>query len=109
MSLSNQFGAYDGEIDLFEKALDDPKGLRINYGANKSRAEHARMRLHHARGLHREQNKRVYEKDDPRWGKSEFDKLICRLREDGDGEWWVYIERYGLDVIAVEPLSEIET
>ena len=107
MSLPNQIGAYGPELDLFDRAIDDPKGIRVHAGSETA-AEQMRFRLHQARALQRVENTRIYDKTDPRHGNCEYDKLICRLREDTEHQWWVYIERHGVEVSRIESLSEIE-
>ncbi len=42
------------------------------------------------------------------YGASEYDPLQLKLREDHDGEWWVYAERTSLDPSMVELLSEMD-
>lgn len=108
MPLPNTIDSYTPELDIFEKALDDPKGARVCY-ADYNLAHQGRSRFQQARALDRAQNRRIYDKTDRLYGKSVYDVLVCRIREDDSGEWWVYIERHGREILAVEPLSEVET
>jgi hypothetical protein len=106
MANPTYLGAYEDELEKWERAMADRLGLRLafkTYGA----AVQYRGRLHQCRQLLREETL-VYESGDPRRGKCEYDKLKVTLREAEDGEWFVYIERHGVTVEAVESLSELE-
>lgn len=108
MPLPNTIDSYHRELEIFQQALNDPEGVRVCYG-DKVKARQASFRFHQARALDRTESRRIYKPDDRLYGKSEFDVLVCKLREDADHEWWVYIERHGREVLAVESLSEVET
>lgn len=111
MSLPNQIGAYERELDLLETALTDTKGVRIRF-ATVEDARYFRFRIQQARSLSRVAMKSLYD-EDPRIEKLPFsfdmDKLICRIREDEEGLHWVYIEHRHNDVQDefIERLSEI--
>lgn len=108
MSLPQQIAAYPDCAELFEKASIDGKGARC-FVPDYDRAKLLQMRLHQFRKLDRDEKKRVYPKDDPRWGVSEYDKFTVRNPQqsaEGDG-YWVYIETTVLDDAAVEGLSEL--
>jgi len=108
MSLPNRIEAYDDCLDHFQSALDDSRGYRIKF-ATHGEANIFQLRLHQARALQRDINKRIYEPSHPLWGSSEFDKLIVRIpREDTEGGWWIYIERPQANILVAEPLSEVE-
>jgi hypothetical protein len=62
-----------------------------------------------ARRLARDESRRMYDRTEPQWGKSEFDDLVLLLRQDEDGGWWVYIERYGQEIGEIESLSNEAT
>lgn len=72
------------------------------------KARHFRLRCNKARQLHREENKKIHAPNTKMYGSSEFDPLQLKLREDHDGEWWVYAERTMLDPASVELLSELD-
>lgn len=104
MSLPNRIGAYNDCFEVFEKAL--ASGLRCEFASHPEAAMFM-MRLHQARSLQRDEHKRIYERNDPRWGASEYDKLIVRSpREDGAGHWWVYLELAGSNILSFEPLGD---
>lgn len=108
MPLPNTIDSYTKELEIFERALKDPRGCRVCYDTQ-TLATQARFRFHQARALDRAQTRRIYDKSDLLYGKSEYDILTCKLREDSSGEWWIYIERHGVEIKAVELLSEVET
>ena len=62
--------------------------------------------MHKARALLRAQSRQLYDRTDPRFDKSEFDSLMCTIKEDADGYFWVYVERHNADIIAIESLSD---
>lgn len=106
MSLPHQIAAYDDCVKLYETAAADPKGARaclITYGA----AFRMRARMNMARYLLRQEAVRMYEPEDPRYNKSEFDYLKVTVKEDEAGEWWVYVEPHGMEMAIIESLSEI--
>ena len=105
MSLPLQMAAYGDCFELFERAKADSIGIRAFVG-KKTAAERLRYRMQMARRLARDESKRLYDRDSPQWNKSEFDDLILLLRQDVDGDWWIYVERYGQEIGAIESLSE---
>ena len=107
MSLPNHLDAYEDCLDFFEQALADTIGLRIRFPTY-GQAHHFTMRMHQARALQRALHKRIYPDDDPKHGRSEFDRVTVRTpREDDTQQWWVYIERNNSKVTAIEPLSTL--
>lgn len=105
MSLPARIEAYDDCFDTFDAALADAHGYRVCF-ADHGAANIFMLRMHMARSLQRDLHKRIYPKDDPKWGSSEYDKLVVRTpRQDAAGEWWVYIERASSSILAGEPLS----
>ena len=107
MPLPTSLQSYQDCLDFFEKVVDDPKGGRVCLGGY-AEAHHFRLRCNKARVLHREENKKTHAENMPLYGASEYDPLQLKLREDHDGEWWVYAERTSLDPATVELLSEMD-
>lgn len=105
MSLPNSYTSYAAEIDAFDRALSDPKGVRVFKGTREA-AIHFRSRLHYARKLDRARSREVYKPGDPGYDTSVFDTIVCRLRDDTEGHWWVYLERNESVSGIVESLSE---
>lgn len=105
MTLPANLDAYDREFEALERAANDPIGIRLKFTSS-SRAQLFMFRIHQARALERANSKKIYEKDDPRWGKSAYGSLVCRRPiQDTNGDWWVYLEHGGGDVLAIEELS----
>jgi hypothetical protein len=107
MAMSNSLQSYPDCIDFFERVSDDPKGGRIPMGTYEKAFEF-RHRCNYARKLHREFNKTVYEKGHKMHGSSEYDHMCLRIKEDDEGNYWVYAERLALAVGEIELLSEID-
>lgn len=105
MSLPVHIDAYEDCLDYFEQALGQPSGIRVKF-EEYGQAHLFTMRMHQARSLQRALHKRLYPSEDPRYGRTEFDKLMVRQpRQDTEDFWWVYIERSNSRVMRVEPLS----
>ncbi len=106
MSLPAHIDAYDDCLEYFEAALTDPAGIRIEF-SDYGQANIFTLRMHQARALQRQMHKRIYTEEDPKYGRSDFDRLMVRQpREDDAGHWWVYIERSNSKVVSVEPLTQ---
>jgi hypothetical protein len=103
MSLPQRIAAYTDCFDIYDKAVT--KGARVCF-ATKSEAQQFGHRMRQARSLRRDEASRMYDKTDRRWGKTDYDRLIVRHPvEDDKGEWWVYVEPYGSNILAVEELD----
>lgn len=106
MSLPTNLGAYTDCLDYFDKAIADPKGIRIQF-ADYSEAKYFSLRMSNARVLVRDEAKRLYQRDEPLWGRSEYDGLQVKSpAQDTDGHWWVYIIPHNSRVLTVESLSD---
>src|SRR5437879_3042946 len=105
MTLPNHIGAYTVEIETFESASADLTGIRVYYGKNEGEAKKFQLRLHQARALNRQENARLYPRDDMRHGHSPYDNLVVRVREDVAGDWWVYLEKRIFDPERIESLT----
>jgi len=102
MPSSNSRTAYEDCFDLWNRALDSPRGIQVlisDFGA----ARHLRTRLHYARSLDRAQSREVYEVEDPQYGTSPFDPLVVRFREH-DGRCWVRIEHRTVNLADVQEI-----
>jgi hypothetical protein len=109
MTLPNHIGAYDFELEHFDRAVEDPTGIRVHFGKDSAKAKVFQLRLHQARALDRQKARRMYPSNDPRHGASIYDPLIVKVREDISGDWWVYIERQLFDPGRIESLTEEQT
>lgn len=98
--------AYLDCFDLLERAMEDEVGVRVKF----STAEEAinyRMRVHKARSIDREDNKSIKRPEDPLWGRSEYDTLVCRIEHIVDGPSFLYVEKRTVNDLTIENLSEI--
>lgn len=103
MSLPNRIAAYEDCLAAYDQAL--ASGARVKF-ATKDEGTHFAFRMRQARALLREETKRVYPRDDPRWDKTDYDKLVVRgPMEDTEGFWWIYVELYGSKILGIEPLE----
>lgn len=104
MSLPDRIAAYDDCLAAFDRAKES--GARVCF-ASEGEAKHFVSRLHRARSLLREENQRLFTRDDIRWGKTDYDKLIVRAPAPAveEGFWWVYIEIFGSNIITIEALD----
>lgn len=111
--------AYSDCFDHFERALADEKGTRIKVGSFGD-AMYLRTRLHAARSIEREENKRVYDPDHMLYGRSIYDVLVCRIsifdennqltsKDNPTGTAWLYIEKKLAGDLEVESLSEMRS
>lgn len=110
MALTDAIAAYEDCERLFDRAANTPKGSRACFGAGdegRKAAHYFRMRMNHFRQLQRKESMRVYDRSDPRYGKSEYDKLYVRLAEDEAGEFWIYVDPAGQEslIIAIEDIE----
>lgn len=114
MTISTTRMAYADIFEIYEKAMDDPKGVRIPFNT-RGDAVYYRMRLHTARTIDRNDNIKLYAKGDPLYGQSKYDVLQVRIlhgvampEEDIVECWFVYIEPRDKGVGEIESLSEVE-
>lgn len=106
MTLSDSLLAYDIEIDLFDKAVEDGSGVRI-LCKSLDAALTLRARMHQARALDRRSNLRLYEKGHRMYGHSAYDPFMCRIKTT-DGKVYLYIEKLAVAAEDVEGLSVVE-
>ena len=104
MALSESMAAYIDCYEIYDAARDNPKGVRVLIGEY-NQAGIMRMRMNQARVLERKEAKRLYDRTDPKYGKSENDKFRNKILEDTEGNWWLYVEPWGLSGLEIEPLE----
>lgn len=107
MALSNQIAVYEDCAMLFRRAAEDKLGARAMF-ESESAAKLFRLRMHHYRVLERRESKRLYDRMDPRWDKCEYDRFVCRIREDTENNFWLYVEPFDRTIPVMEGLSETE-
>lgn len=106
MSLPTALRAYEECRDLFDRALDDPKGARAcleTYDACFA----FRTRMHYFRRLDGKANAKTYPADHPMHATSIYDTLQVRILRDEDDKFWLYIEPRAGGITAIEGLSEV--
>lgn len=103
MTLSNSPLAYEDAYAALEAATADPAGVRIRMN-NLDAAIYFRMRCHQARKIDRNRNLETYEKTDPLYGVSAYDRLALRIEQDADGVW-LRIEKHTIIPGEIESLS----
>lgn len=108
MSISTSRAAYNDVFERFDRALDDPRGIRIPFDSE-SAAKAYLARMHNGRKIDRSNNARTYEPDHPMHGQSAYDSLCCTIREGDDGTFFIYVEPRDKYVGEIESLSEIES
>lgn len=106
MTLSNSRLSYDDCFEVMDRAIQDPKGVRVKCPTYE-KAITFRVRLHKARALDRKRNGDLYEPDHPMSNVSIYDKLVVRIRRQGE-VYWVYIEQNSIEGLEVELLSDLE-
>lgn len=116
MPVSNSRLSYSDCFTLFEKALEDPKGVRFQPKPSKTNDNygdcyHFRLRMHQARAIDRKDNKSLHSDDPgaPLYGRSILDPLVIQIKgPDSDGLHWIYVSHTEINVDDIESLSELE-
>ena len=98
--------AYSDCFDLMDKAIADPKGIKIKFAQGED-AWHFRIRLHTARKIDRNDNRDIYDQGHPMHGRSVYDHLTMRIRKSGDFAW-LRLERIDAREFEIESLTEPE-
>lgn len=100
--------SYGDAYDALDRAKDDAKGIRLRFD-DYSAAATFRSRVHYARAVDRRDNAQIYDESDPLFGRSAYDPLVVRIKQDSEGLWWVYIEHASIENMVVESLSDVQT
>lgn len=98
--------AYGDCFDLMDKAIADPKGIKIKFAKGED-AWHFRIRLHTARKIDRVDNRVLYPETHAMHGRSPYDPLTMRIRSMADCVW-LRLERVDAREFEIESLSEPE-
>lgn len=77
MAPSNKIGAHQAYLDVWQRALEADRGIRIKV----QNPVDYRGRLYHARAAERKHNLQAYPEEHVMHGKSYYDHLIVRLEE----------------------------
>lgn len=105
MTVSTSLLAYQDCIAYMDKGIADPKGIRFKVESIEE-ATYQRTRIHYARKLHRDENAKTYEPGHKMHGRSEYDALVCRIK-NVDGDIYIYLERTDFEPTDAESLSDI--
>lgn len=110
MSLPTTPAAYNDCYEIWDAAIRLGHGCRTLVGPEANKAEYLRARMHQARQLQRNLNKRAYPPDHPSWGTSEYDSYKTTIKIDDDGDYWLYVEYHGnwAAVANIEPIPPDE-
>jgi len=103
--------AYSDCFDLLEKAITDPKGIRVKFASFED-ATLFRLRLHTARKIDRAENMEIYQHGDAMFGRSVYDGLVMRIRRVNNLDWtegaWLRMERIDAREFEFESLASEE-
>ena len=80
-------------IDLWEKIVEAPKGLRLTFPTRKA-AIASRFSLYTARNQNREASKEIYHPETPEWGTSPWDAFRLTIEVDEKGSWVLIVSRH---------------
>lgn len=105
MSLSLSYGAFTPEVDVLDRALDSPNGIRLAF-PSQSACYTYRHRLNHTRTLDRQRNRVGLDPDHPAYGTSRFDPLTTKLRQI-EGKWYLEVKLAEVPS-KIEPIPEDE-
>jgi hypothetical protein len=106
MSISNSRLAYADCQEVFDIALEDPKGIRIPF--DDFGACHAfRARLHKFRTIDREDNAKTFPREHPLHWRSNYDPVRARIIAYEE-MWYLYLEPINdASKLTIERLSEV--
>lgn len=105
MSLPTRIAAYEDCLALYARAANAKRGTRALLGTW-NEAKMYQMRMHMVRTLIRDEAVRMYDSNDPRSGKCEYDNMSVTLKQDVAENWWVYVTPYTVGVYAIEDIDE---
>jgi len=91
--------AFDDCQDLFERALNSKKGIKITCQSH-GEAMALRMRLHYYRRKDKEANASIYPREHEMHKASVWDRLVCRVDDNV-----LRIEHRGTDHLIIEPID----
>lgn len=91
MSISNSRQSYSDCYEVLDRALEDELGVRVQM-KDRDAAIFFRMRVHQARKINRRDNVDQYEVGHPMHGASVYDKLMVRIKHEGEAVW-IYVEK----------------
>ena len=96
--------AYRDCYEVLDKALRNTKGIKVKVPDHGS-GNNYRLRLHMARSIDRKDNQATYPEEHKLHGRSVYDPLVIRLRQEGKN-WWMYVEKFSTENLEIESLGE---
>jgi hypothetical protein len=105
MVISTSRLAYGDCFDLMDQAIESKKGTRVLCNDRDS-AIFLRMRIHNARKIDRNDNLKEYPEESPLYGRSIYDELMATIRDDTDGQSWLYLEKINTRTFHVEEIED---
>lgn len=106
MTVSTSRLSFDDCFSLFDRVLEEPEGIRVKFPTFGA-ANYFRMRMHQARSLDREDNRLAYDKGDPLYARSIYDRIKGTIEKDGL-VWWLYLQRYSIEGLHIESLATLD-
>lgn len=100
--------AYEDCYELFDKALESPKGVRMKFAKYGDAMNH-RLRMNRARQLDRDINRKIHSDDPehPDYGRSRYSAFTIKIVFDNEKEhWWLMLLRNVLNERLIEELPE---
>ncbi len=108
MPTSSSRLAYPDCEEFLNRALEDNVGVRLPFDS-KGQAHGFLVRCNTYRQIVRKDNKAIFERGDPMYGRSEYDCLMLNIMPTEDESYWfVYARVYKVNEQAIESLSELE-
>ncbi len=106
MSVPKSLLSYQDCLDYFDTALQYTEGCKVAV-ADINDATNLRLRLNNCRKLHREANAKMYPESDIMHGRSQYDKLMIKIKAFGDDDkLYVVLERTDISRRAVEGVGD---
>lgn len=84
--------AHTDILAAMDRAISNGKGVRVFCGPSLGDAVNLRQRAYRAREIDRRENRKIYEPEDPLYGRSVYDRLLMIPRENDADGWFLYIE-----------------
>lgn len=104
MSLPSSPAAYLDCYHLYERAVATPGGVRTPF-PSPTAAKLFQLRMNQARAIQRDESRRIYPRESPLHGKSEFDAYSVVVREDSAHEFWIYVQPAGVKLDYIESIE----
>jgi hypothetical protein len=105
MSFNKSILAFDDIRQVFDRALQTPRGLKIPC-PSRGKAINLRSRFNYFRKIDRDESLKIYPTDHPMFGRSSYDKLALRVPEKGHPEENIlFIEPHSAESYKIEEIK----